>query len=188
MSEPFLGQITCMANNYPPNGWLQCRGQLLPVGQYATLFSLLGVQFGGNGTTSFALPNLQGSLPIGQGVGPGLTPRSMGGTGGEMAVQLTSTTVPAHNHQFLVSNAHAASQTPAVPPAAPSVLAALVQPGGHSGTPVNGFAPTAGNPSVALNAAALPPYAGGGQAHNNMQPSLALNWCIAIQGTYPERP
>ena len=186
MSEPFLGQITCMANNYPPSGWLQCRGQMLPIGQYTALFSLLGTRFGGNGTTNFQLPNLQGSAPIGQGTGAGLSPRAIGQTAGETAVLLTAATTPPHNHTFPA----AAQNANATVPAAGSMLSKGNTPGsgghGSTGTPIPNFATTA-NP-VALNAATLPPYAGGNGVHNNLQPSLALNWCIATQGNFPARP
>ena len=183
MSEPFLGQITCMANNFAPYGWLQCRGQILPIQQYAALFSLLGINYGGNGTTNFGLPNLQGNVPIGQGGGPGLTQRDMGEVGGSIDVPLDTTTVPSHNHTFLAS---AVNGTAAVP-ASGLMLAQGVVPGSGRtpGTPVPNFATTA--VPVALAPETLPPYLGGGTPHNNMQPSLTLNWCIATQGVFPVR-
>ncbi len=188
MSDPFIGQITCFANTYPPSQWMQCRGQLLPISQYAALFSLLGAQFGGNGTSNFALPNLQSNAPIGQGSGPGLTPRDMGEFAGSTSVTLTTQTVPPHNHTFPAAAANGDAMVPASPPNPPSMLSQGNQAGGHGGgTPIPTFADVSGNTPVALNAATLPAYQGGNQPHNNMQPSLALNWCIAVAGIFPTR-
>src|SRR5271166_3485403 len=96
--EPFVGQITLFPYNFAPNGWALCEGQLLPIAQNTALFSLLGTQFGGNGQSNFALPNLQGSLPLGQGSGPGLTQRVIGEQGGEPVVTLLVSEMPAHSH------------------------------------------------------------------------------------------
>ena len=185
MSEPFLGQITCLACNFAPSSWALCAGQLLPISQYGALYALLGTQYGGNGTTNFALPDLRGMVPIGQGQGPGLTGRVMGETAGEVAVTLTTQTVPAHNHGFVAANTPATAMSPA----AGQTLAQGNIPGGGKGggggTPVNNYAIT-GSPTP-LAATALTPFSGGNQPHNNMQPSLGMNWCIALTGVFPQR-
>src|SRR5579872_2527655 len=98
MSQPFVGQISFFGFNYAPQGWAQCQGQLLPIQQYAALFSLLGTQFGGNGTTNFALPHLRGRLPVGKGQGPGLQDYQMGESGGVETVILNASMVPGHSH------------------------------------------------------------------------------------------
>lgn len=186
MSEPFLGQITCYGCNFPPTQWLLCAGQLLPISQFSALFSLLGTQYGGNGTTNFALPNLQGNVPIGQGQGPALSDRVMGETGGEVDVTLTTPTTPPHNHAFVAANVQGTGMNAT----AGQMLAQGYAPGsgkgGGGGPTINNFATTAN--SVALSPSALTPFPGGSQPHNNMQPSLALNWCIATAGIYPSRP
>src|SRR4051812_39647301 len=98
MADPYLGEIRIFAGNFPPVNWAFCNGQLLPIQANTALFSILGVQYGGNGTTNFALPNLQGSVPIGAGAGPGLSPRPVGEIGGSATVTLTSNQIPTHTH------------------------------------------------------------------------------------------
>ena len=185
MSEPFVGQITCYGHTFAPRGWAQCKGQLLPISQNTALFSLLGTQFGGNGTSNFGLPNLQGNVPIGQGSGAGLTPRVMGETAGEVNVTLTSATTPAHNHAFVAANAAGTGMSAG----AGQMLAQGNIPGtgkgGGGATVIPNFAPTAA--PAPLASLALSPFQGGSQPHNNVQPSLSLNWCIALQGVFPAR-
>src|SRR5690349_15852992 len=104
MSNPFLAEIRMFTGNFAPKGWALCNGQLLPIAQNTALFALLGTTYGGNGTTTFALPNLQASAPLMQGQGPGLTPRDLGETGGEPTVTLLSTEMPAHSHVLSASD------------------------------------------------------------------------------------
>jgi microcystin-dependent protein len=111
--DPFLGEIRLFAGNFAPRSWALCNGQILPIAQNTALFSLLGTQYGGNGTTTFGLPNLQASIPLDQGQGPGLTDRVMGETAGEPAVTLTTATIPAHTHSYSGQNANAATTDPA---------------------------------------------------------------------------
>lgn len=179
MADPFLGEIRIFAGNYAPADWMFCNGQLLPISQYAALFSLLGVQYGGNGTTNFALPNLQGSVPIGQGTGPGLTTRTVGETGGSATVTLTTNEIPAHNH---VPMGYATDGTTPAP--AGNVWAQASVESRHGKTPISLFDPT---PNTPMSPVALAP-SGSGQPHNNVQPCLSLNFIICLNGEFPQRP
>lgn len=168
--EPFIGTIMFFGFNFAPRGWAKCQGQLLAISQNTALFSLLGTQYGGDGRTTFALPDLQGRVPIGEGQGPGLPPYSIGQTGGAPAVTLISTQIPAHTHGI---NA-AASATSKVPM---NNLPAATAGGSSYGPTVSG--------AMASN---MVQPAGGGQPHENMQPYLVGNWCIALEGIFPSRP
>ena len=178
--EPFLGQITLFPYNFAPKGWAFCQGQVLPINQYTALFSLLGTQYGGNGTTTFALPDLRGRVPIGQGQGPGLTPTAIGETQGVESVTLSANQSGAHSHAFPAYAVQATTNAPAG--------AAIAE--GHStgrgGGAVNTYAGSGA--AVTLVPAQLGPLVGGNQPHNNLQPYLTLNWCIAITGVFPARP
>jgi microcystin-dependent protein len=166
MAEPFLSEIRIMSFNFAPKGWAMCNGQLLPINQNQPLFALLGTTYGGNGQTTFALPNLQGSVPIHQGQG-----FTLGQKGGEQAHTLTISEIPTHTH---TANATSKDGDTAVPTA--NLLARAA--------PANPYiAPTN---LGALNAATLASV-GGSQAHLNMQPYLALNFCIALQGIFPSQ-
>lgn len=171
--DPFIAEIRIVGFNFAPRGWAFCDGQLIPISQNTALFSLLGATYGGNGISSFALPNLQGSSPLGTGQGPGLSPRDLGETGGSSAVSLLESEMPAHGHAL---QAHAADPGDLNDPT--GGLFALA--GG--GSPYNPSAPT----PVALGEAVLA-FAGQSQPHNNMQPYLTLNFVIALQGIYPPR-
>jgi microcystin-dependent protein len=173
MSQPFLGEITCFPYNFAPFGWSDCDGQLLPISQYTALFSLLGTQFGGNGTSNFALPNLQGNAPMNQGSGPGLTPRTMGEAGGEPAVTLLTTQLPAHRHTALCQSNVGAVGSP---------LAQVWAAEARGRTP----AYTSTAPNVALHSQALA-TAGGNLPHNNMSPYVVVIFIIALQGVFPAR-
>lgn len=171
MSEPFLGEIRAFAFAFAPRGWAICAGQLLPIAQNTALFSILGVTYGGDGRSTFALPDLRGNVPIGQGSGPGLSPRPLGEQGGASSVTLTGSQLPMHSHAALANAA-----------------------AGNSGeAPAHDWAADAGGSSVyaagadAQMAADTLGTSGGGQAHDNMQPSLAVNYCIALSGIYPPR-
>jgi microcystin-dependent protein len=170
--DPFVAEIRIFPFNFPPKGWAFCNGQILPLSQNTALFSLLGTTYGGDGKSNFALPNLQGSAPMHPGQGPGLSLHDLGENGGSDTVSLLESEIPSHAHAWMASNADATSQT-----AANNLLA-----GG-----VGGIAMYATPGAVTqLSDNALAP-AGGDQSHNNLQPYLTLNFCVALQGVYPPR-
>ena len=172
MSNPFLAEIRIFTGNFAPKGWALCDGQLMPISQNTALFSLLGTTYGGNGTSNFALPNLQGCAPMQAGQGPGLSLRDLGETGGEQAVTLLQTEMPAHSH-----NAQATG-TPNSNDPANNAWAS-----GQKGFGAV-YAPPGNN--VQMNPLALS-IAGGNQPHNNMPPFLGLTFIIALQGVFPPR-
>ena len=172
MSEPFLAEIRIFAGNFAPRGWAVCNGQLLPISQNTALFSLLGTQYGGDGKTTFALPNLQGMAPMHFGQGPGLTDRVIGEVGGSQTVTLLSNQVPQHNHVFNAGSGGRGNVT-TVPNNTNSDAPALTNIYGTSGG-------TQMNPSMLQP---TPPS----QPHDNMQPYLVLNFIIAIAGIFPSR-
>ncbi|MCW2542245.1 MAG: Tail Collar domain protein [Frankiales bacterium] len=176
MTDPFLAEIRIFAGNYAPNGWALCNGQLMSIQQNTALFSLLGVTYGGNGSTNFALPNLQGSAPMQQGQGPSLSPRDLGEVGGEPSVLLQPTEMPMHTHtpQGLAGSGSTGSPTNAV--WAEAML-------GRQST--NLYSTAA--PNVNMNPQTTQ-INGGGQAHNNMPPYLTVSFIIALQGIFPQRP
>jgi microcystin-dependent protein len=176
MSDPFVGEIRMFGGNFAPLGWAFCNGQLLAIAQNQALFSLIGTYYGGDGVSNFQLPNLQSSLPVGQGNGNGLTPRSIGETGGEANVTLTAANLPAHAHTLSASSA--AASTGAIAnnlPAAPANANFYTT---NSGSP----APTFG----ALQQQSMG-LAGSGQPHSNLMPSLCVTFIIALQGIFPSR-
>lgn len=176
MPDAFLGEIRLFAGTYAPQGWAFCNGQTLPIRQNTALFSLLGITYGGDGTTTFALPNLQASVPVQTGQGPGLSSYTLGQAGGTPSVTLTQAQMPTHGHQLQSSSA-----------------------GGTQASPENGIwsVPSAGRGLAAYNSSpgsspAMAPNilggTGGGQPHENRMPFVVLNYCIALLGIYPERP
>lgn len=171
--EPFIGQIILVGFNFPPRGYAFCDGRILSIAQNSALFSLLGTTYGGNGTTTFALPDLRGRVPMGFGNGPGLTPRTLGEVSGTETVTLLVTQIPAHNH-FLSANS-AAGDTGAP---AGAVLA-------NSGATDKEYLST-GVPNEVMSPQAIG-ITGGSQPHNNMQPYLVLNYSIALEGIFPSR-
>jgi microcystin-dependent protein len=183
MSDQFLAEIRLFACNFAPIGWAQCNGQILPISQNTALFSLLGTNFGGNGTSTFGLPNLQGSIPIDQGNGPGLSPRVVGESGGGTTVTLLQTEMPAHNHVMQATTATGTTAT-----AAGSQLALATAGGGKSGGAymANFYSSNVNSATTQLLATSIVSQ-GGSQPHNNVMPYLALNFCIAMQGIFPPR-
>jgi microcystin-dependent protein len=173
MSEPFLAEIRITGFNFAPEGWAFCNGQLLAISQNTALFSLFGTSYGGDGKTTFALPNLQGRAPMHWGQGPGLSPRAIGESGGEQSVTLGSQALPSHSHQ-LGANAGGGNQT--LP--ANNVWSSLA---GRTPPPLYS---NASNTTMSPQAAGV---TGGGQPHNNMPPYLALNFIIALTGNFPPR-
>jgi microcystin-dependent protein len=178
--EPFLGQVSIFACNFAPRGWAICEGQLLPISQYTALFSLLGVNFGGNGVNIFGLPDLRGRVPLGMGQGLGLSPYAIGEVGGDEGVTIDATTYPAHSHTLYAAAGAAGSNAPA------GVIEAEGQTGGRGGS-VNIALYGSSGTATPLAPAALGPAAGGSQPHTNRQPYLALNFCIALTGIFPSR-
>lgn len=170
MSDPFIAEIRIFAGNFAPRGWAFCDGQLLPIAQNTALFSLVGTVYGGDGRTTFGVPNLQDRVPMHPGRGPGLSSRRLGEGGGVRNVTLTPQQLPPHTHPMTASLQPADDDDPS----AAAVLA-------RAEAPI--YASTAG--------ATLAPEAstsqGGGQAHNNLQPYLALHFIIALVGTFPSR-
>jgi len=176
MSDPFVAEIRIFGFNFAPTGWAFCTGQLMPISQNTALFSLLGTTYGGDGKSTFALPNLQGSTPLNQGQGPGLSPYNLGQSGGEATVTLTQSEMPAHTHGVLASSSGGTQPSPAN-----GVWGAAVAL--RQGVPLYSDSPGTG-PAMSLQACAP---AGGSQPHNNMPPYLTLNFCIALQGIFPPR-
>jgi microcystin-dependent protein len=171
MSDPFVGEIRMFGFGFAPQGWAACNGQLLPIDQNQALFSLLGTTYGGDGRTTFALPNMQSRVPVGQGQGPGLSPYAEGQAGGAETVTLAAAQIPGHTHPVKASSGAADSSQPGG--------RALARSAGHIYT----AKPDA---STVMNADMLGD-AGGGQPHENIQPYLAVNFCIALAGIFPAR-
>jgi microcystin-dependent protein len=180
MSDPFIGQITVFPYDFAPEGWADCAGQLLPIQQNVALFSLLGTTYGGNGSTNFALPNLSGRVPVSQGQAAGGSNYSLGAAGGGETVALTQATLPAHSHALNATTAEATTTAPAGALFATALTAAGRQQ--NKGNIYNAAAPATALAPNAITAA------GSSQPHNNLQPSLVLRYCIALQGVYPPRP
>ena len=177
--EPFLGQLALFPYGFAPNGWALCQGQLLSIRQNTALFSLLGTNFGGNGTTVFALPDLQGRAPNGQGQAPGMQDYILGQQAGTETIPLSAASVPPHSHGFNAFNVAATTNAPA------GALPAQAHGAGRGGFAINLFAPS--GTATSLAPALVVPASGGGQAHNNLQPFLVLTWCIALTGIFPSR-
>jgi microcystin-dependent protein len=175
MSSPFVAEIRIWACNFAPTGWAQCNGQLLPISQNTALFSLLGTFYGGDGKSTFALPNLEGSVPIhvgGSQPGPGLSNYSLGQQGGSETVTLLQSEIPAHGHSLNASKSDATDRVPTgkLPANGLGGIVAYAAPGALTQFSPNALGPTGGD---------LP--------HNNLMPYLVLNFCIALQGVFPPR-
>jgi microcystin-dependent protein len=197
MSDNFLGEIRTFAGTFAPKGWALCNGQVLSIGQNTALFALLGTTYGGNGVSTFALPNLQGTAAINQGQGTGLSSYSIGSTGGSVAVSLTDAQMPSHQHTL--------TQAGFSPPAVSLAGTSNVPQGGEAfaaaydahGAAVEAYIPATGSTNkISLPSAtpinlttnqtpAVTDPAGESQPHNNLQPYLVLNFIIALQGIFP---
>lgn len=175
MSNQFLAEIRIFPLNFAPKGWALCDGQLLPISQNTALFSLLGTTYGGDGKSTFALPDLRGSAPMQQGQGPGLSLRDLGETAGEATVTLLTTEMPAHPHVLQAFAGRGANTN------APSPDVTL------SSSQGNYVYDTAAPSSPAQMSQGELAVSGQNQPHNNMQPYLTLNFCIALQGIFPAR-
>lgn len=185
--EPFLGTIMAFGFNFAPRGWALCQGQLLPIAQNTALFSLLGTIYGGDGRTTFALPDLRGRVPIGFGQGAGLTPYSQGTMGGTETVTLNQLQIPAHNHTALVNGDVTVGVNSSNPNQEDSDGHILGQSNGELIYNDAAAAPGEALGGVSHNLGVTIGNTGGNQAHNNMQPFLVVNWCIALQGIFPSR-
>ena len=171
-ANPQLGEIVMFAGNFAPRGWAYCNGQLLPIAQNTALFSLLGTIYGGDGRTTFALPDLRGRVAVNHGRGPGLSQYNIGQKSGSENITLNQTQIPAHNHigQVDVSISAGSENSPAG-----NYIAS------HSAAFNEDATNGANLQGVVIN------NTGGGQSHNNMQPFLTVNYIIALQGTFPSR-
>jgi microcystin-dependent protein len=173
MSSPFVAEIRIFGCNFAPTGWAQCNGQLLPISQNTALFSLLGTFYGGDGKSTFALPNMQGSAPMHQGQGQGLSERFLGEMSGVESVTLLESEIPVHTHNALGVADIGEDRIPGPNEGLASST------GGQLYAPATNLVP------MSFQALAL---AGGSLPHNNMMPYLVLNFCIAMQGVFPPRP
>lgn len=174
MADPFVAEIRIFPFFFAPKGWAFCSGQLLPISQNTALFSLLGTVYGGDGKSTFALPDLQGSAAMHPGQGQGLSLRDLGEIGGSETVTLLVSEMPFHNHNIMA----VADPGDVQIPTANSAIARSS----------NGDAYNASNAGVQTMAPQMLAPAGGSLPHNNMQPYLTLNFCIALQGVFPARP
>ena len=178
MSDQFVGEIRAVSFNFAPVGWAFCNGQTLAISQNTALFSLLGTNYGGNGTSTFALPNLQGMAAISQGNGPGLSQYVIGESGGVAQVTLLNTSLPAHGHTLPVSTGTGVANQG---PGPGSFLAASAPRGG---TPLYATSATVMPATMSSSAVGA---AGSSNPHNNLPPYLVLNYIIALQGIFPPR-
>ena len=169
MAQPYVGELRMFAGNFAIAGWMFCEGQLLPISEYETLFQLIGTTYGGDGQSTFALPNLSGRVPVHQGNGPGLTNRVIGELGGTEAVTLTSQQIPQHTHAAIVSSSAGSTGVPSS-----SVTLGIADIDLH----------IIESPSVNMNTATIG-NTGGSQPHNNLQPTLAINFIISLFGIFP---
>jgi microcystin-dependent protein len=175
MATPFIGEIRLLGCNFAPQGWQVCDGRLLAISEYDTLYVLIGTTYGGDGVTTFGLPDLRGRLPLGQGQGPGLSNRVIGEIAGVESVTLTTQQIPSHNHTVIATTGAATTGTPGTD----------VIPGSVAGqtmyvTNLTGAMPfTASAPSVST--------VGGTQPHENCMPSLGITYCIALFGIFPSQ-
>lgn len=183
--DEYIGIVKMFAGNFAPKGWLFCQGQILPIAQYTAVFSLLGTTYGGNGTTTFALPDLRSRVPVGTGQGPGLSNYVSGQMGGVENVTLIQPEMPAHTHVAVVNVSSNLGGTNNPIGKVPGTVQAQVDRTG-SPFPVNAYADAPTGSASPDSTTILP--AGGNQAHNNLQPYLGMNYIICMEGIYPPRP
>jgi microcystin-dependent protein len=174
MSEPFLGEVRLFAGNFAPVGWNLCDGTVLPISQNDALFNLIGTTYGGDGVSTFALPDLRGRVPVGQGAGPGLSPCTLGQQYGTETVTLTAQQIPVHSHAFVTTTGAASSPNPAT---------ALFA---NTGTD-NLYLPSPSSPQPKALGLQAVMNAGNGQPHNNIMSSVGMNYIIALEGIYPSQ-
>ena len=176
MAAPFVAEIRPWACNFAPIGWAFCQGQTLAISQNTALFSLIGTYYGGNGTSTFQLPDLQGRVPMKFGTDPTGNNYSIGEEAGTETITISSGQMPVHTHNVFGSNAATGNFAF---PAAGTALA--------SNDKGNAFYAPGNSAATAINPGTVSMYMGGNQAHTNLQPYLAINWCIALVGIYPAR-
>jgi microcystin-dependent protein len=175
MSSPFVAEIRPWALNFAPRGWAMCQGQILPISQYTALFSLIGTYYGGNGTSNFELPDLRSRVPMKYGSDPTGNQYVIGQEAGEETITLLAAQMPIHTH-VLVGDSGTGGKSKV---AAGAAIGKTAQGGSY-------YAPGA-NANQPINVGTVSLYQGGNQAHTNLQPYLAINWCIALTGIYPAR-
>lgn len=172
--DPFVAEIRIFPFNFPPKGWAFCNGQLLPIAQNTALFSLLGTTYGGNGQSTFALPDLQGSVPMHPGQGPGLSLHDLGELSGSETVTLLDSEMPSHTHPMRANDGDGSLASP------------TNRVSSAPGADRDIFWYKDGVPNATMNPGALT-TSGGSQPHNNLMPYLTVNFCIALQGVFPPR-
>jgi microcystin-dependent protein len=179
MANPYVAEIRIFGFQFAPKGWAMCNGQLLPISQNTALFSLLGTTYGGDGKTNFRLPNLEGDVALQAGQGPGLSPYLLGEQTGSPTVTLQTTELPSHTHGVNADSGIANSASPS---------GNLYKEGQIPGAPAIAIASynNSSQPHVNLNPVTIG-FSGNSAPHNNMMPTLVLNYCIAMQGVYPPR-
>jgi microcystin-dependent protein len=180
MSDPFVGQIIRIGFNFAPVGWMLCNGQILAISQFEALYSVIGTTYGGNGTTTFGLPDLRGRVPVGTGQGQGLPRYTIGQVGGSEDVTLNGNQMPQHWHYLRTIQAPGTSSGPFPPPSlnvsdeGPATISAVFT-----------YAPYDANNQVAISKSAISPTPVGTIPHENRQPLLAVQYCIAVSGVWP---
>lgn len=174
MSEPFLGEIRMFGFSRTPEGWQACDGSLLSIAQNDALYTLLGTTYGGDGVNTFGVPDLRGQIPVHQGAGTGLTPRVLGGFGGSESVTLTPNQIPAHTHGFSATTLAASAAAPG----------ANLELGAVSGDTL--YATDLSVSSVGMSPTCTTPD-GGSQPHDNLMPTLTVQYCIATAGIFPQQ-
>lgn len=175
MGDQFIGEVRPFACTFAPSGWAFCQGQLLSISQNTALFSLLGTYYGGNGTSNFALPDLRGRVPMHYGTDPSGNIYSIGEIAGTETITLNGSQMPAHTHNIFGSSQSGGNYQSAT---AGSAMA---------GDPRGNFYAPGTSTLTAINSGTVAIYTGGNQAHNNIQPYQAINWCIALRGIFPSR-
>ena len=176
MSSPFVAEVRPWALNFAPRGWAMCQGQILPISQYAALFSLIGTYYGGNGTSNFELPDLRSRVPMKYGTDPTGNQYVLGEEAGTETITLLSNQMPIHTHNVFGSNAPTGNNA--------VVAAGTAMATNDKG---NAFYAPGNSPAVAINPGTVSVYLGGNQPHSNLQSYLAINWCIALTGIFPSR-